>query len=282
MRRSHAVAVLAAVIAAVLVVDLPSAAATKASPAAEPSAFAKSSAFSCNLRWSRSAARPGSGAGSFVRITGLCAEGPFASVLIEFPRNLIAARVGPQMDGARCTRRSPRSVRCTVRSATSHVGARVALREKRGQRPRITFFDRAGSRLPWISTGGASAPLGASAPPPPGSGFPQTPLQAEGTFTGGSGGCPVLTAFKANFVWTAQGSTLRIDQLGTTHTVFGTITTVSANEWSWQASTPSGDERYTNGVIRRNSGGTGFTATADYAFTTTNGCTETYKVTFTL
>ena len=282
MRRRHAAAALAAVIAAVLVAGLLSAAPTTAAPAAQPSAFAKASAFSCNLKWSRSAAKAGSGAGSFVRITGSCAEGPFASVLIEVPRNRIAARVRPQMDGARCTRPSARSVRCTMRSATSHVGARVALREKRAQRPKITFFDRAGRRLPWISTGGASAPLGASKPPPTGSGFPQTPLQAEGTFTGGSGGCPVLTAFKANFVWTVQGTTLRIDQLGTTHTVFGTITTVSANEWSWQASTTSGNERYTNGVIRRNSSGTGFTATADYAFTTANGCTETYKVTFTL
>ena len=64
--------------------------------------------------------------------------------------------------------------------------------------------------------------------------------------------------------------------------MFGTITNVSTIEWSWQASTASGNERYTNGVIRRNSSGTGFTATADYAFTRPNGCTETYKVTFTL
>jgi hypothetical protein len=170
-----------------------------------------------------------------------------------------------------------------MRSATSHVGARVAVRERRVLRPRITFFDRAGRVLPWISLAGAGAPLGGSAPPPPpppGAPFPQAPLQAEGTFTGGSGGCPVVTAFKANFVWTVTGTALRIDQLGTTHSVFGTITPVGATEWSWQASTASGNERYTNGVIRRD--GAGFTATADYAFTTVNGCTETYKATFTI
>jgi len=277
MLRGRVAGSLAAVIAATLVAGLLSAATTTAA-AAQPSVAEKASAFSCNLRWSRSAAR----VGSTVRITGLCAEGPFLSLLIEVPRNRIAANPAPKVDGARCARPTARAVRCTVRSATSHVGVRVALREKRAQRPKITFFDRAGKRLPWVSTGGANAPLGASAPPPAGPGFPQTALQAEGTFTGGSGGCPVATAFKANFVWTVQGTTLRIDQLGTTHTVFGTITTVSANEWSWQASTPAGDERYTNGVIRRNSSGTGFTATADYAFRTTNGCTETYRVTFTM
>ena len=221
--------------------------------------------------------------GPLVRITGSCAEGPFLSVLIEVPRNRIAANVPPHLDGGRCARPSARSDRCTIRSATSHVGVRIALREKRAQRPKITFFDRAGVRLPWISSGPAArAPLGASAPAPTGTAFPSAALQAEGTFTSGSGGCPVLTAFKANFVWTVQGTARRIDQLGTTHTVSGTITPVSANEWSWQASTPTGNERYTNGVIRRNSGGTGFTATADYAFVTTNGCTETYKVTFTM
>jgi hypothetical protein len=79
-----------------------------------------------------------------------------------------------------------------------------------------------------------------------------------------------------------QGTTLRIDQLGTTHTVFGTITAVSANQWSWQASAPAGNDRYTNGVMTRDSSGAGFTATADYAYTTTNGWTETYKATFTI
>ena len=229
------------------------------------------------------AAKAGSGAGSFVRITGSCAEGPFLAVLIEVPRNRVAAGIRAQVDGAsRCTRPTARSVRCTMRSATSHVGVRIPLREKRALRPKITFYDRAGGVLPWVSGGGANPPLGASPPVPTGSGFPQTPLQAEGTFTNGSGGCPVATAFRANFVWTVQGTALRIDQLGTTHTVLGTITPVSANEWRWQASTPTGNERYTNGIIRRNSGGTGFTATANYAFTTANGCTETYSATFTL
>lgn len=166
-----------------------------------------------------------------------------------------------------------------MRSATSHVGVRIGVRERRVNRPRVTFFDRAGRVLPWISRGGANSPLGSSPPPPSGSGFPQTPLQAEGTFTGGSGGCPVLTAFRANFVWQVTGNALRIDQLGTTHTVTGTITSVSANEWRWQAASASGNERYTNGVIRRASATT-FTAGADYAFTTAQGCTETYNVTF--
>jgi hypothetical protein len=169
-----------------------------------------------------------------------------------------------------------------MRSASSHVGVRIALREARAQRPKVTFFDRGGRRLPWLSTGGAQSPLGSSAPPPTTSAFPQTPLQAEGTFTGGSGGCPVATAFRANFVWQVQGNSLRIDQLGTTHTVSGTIASSGPDQWSWQASTPTGNERYSNGVIRRNVGGTGFTATANYAFTTPNGCTETYAVTFTL
>jgi hypothetical protein len=167
-----------------------------------------------------------------------------------------------------------------MRSASSNVGARIALLETKAQRPKVTFFDRAGKVLPWISQGGAASPLGSSPPPPSGPGFPQTPLEAEGTFAGGSGGCPVVTAFKANFVWQVQGNALRIDQRGTTHTVSGTITSVSANEWRWQAASPTGNERYSNGVIRRNSSGSGFTATADYAFTTTNGCTETYTATF--
>jgi hypothetical protein len=269
MRARHAAVAIAAVTAALLVAGLPAAGAKTVAAAA----------FSCNLKWSAGAAKTG----SVIRITGSCAEGPFLGVLVEVPRNRIAARPGPQVDGARrCTRPGPRSVRCTMRSASSHFGARIPVRERKAFRPKVTFFDRAGKVLRWVSTGGANSPLGASAPPPASTGFPQTPLQAEGSFTGGSGGCPVVTAFRANFIWTVQGTALRIDQMGTTHTVFGSITTVSANEWSWQARTDSGNERYTNGVIRRNSGGTGFTATADYAFTTVNGCTETYKATFTI
>ena len=278
MRTRHAAALVAAS-GALLVAGLPPAAATPGAPAA----VERASVFTCTLRWSGAAAKARSGAGSFVRITGSCAEGPFLAVLVELPRNRIAPNIRPQIDGAsRCTRPTVRSVRCTMRSATSHVGVRIGLREKRAQRPKITFYDRAGRVLQWVSGGGANPPLGASPPLPGGSGFPQTPLQAEGAFANGSGGCPVATAFRANFLWTVQGTTLRIDQFGTTHTVFGTITPLGANEWSWQASTPSGDERYTNGVIRRNAGGTGFTATAAYAFRTTNGCTETYSVTFTL
>jgi hypothetical protein len=253
-----------------------------ADAAESPREAAAPSAFSCSLRWSSSVVTQRGVRRALLRITGSCAEGPFAAVLIETPRDRIAPGALAHVDGAsRCTRPTQRSLRCTMRSATSHVGARITLREARAQRPRVTFFDSAGRKLPWVSTGGAQSPLGSSAPPPT-SGFPQTQLQAEGVFTGGSGGCPVATAFRANFVWHVQGTALRIDQLGTTHTVSGTITSVSANEWSWRASTPSGNERYTNGVIRRNTSGTGFTATADYAFTTTNGCTQTYKVTFTL
>ena len=250
-----------------------------ATAANEPRGLASASAFSCALKWSSGPSRA-AGAGSVLRIAGSCSEGPYGSVLIETPRNRLAPHFAPQVDGAaRCTRPSPRSVRCTMRR-TSTVGARIAVVEKNAQRPKVTFFDRAGKLLPWISRGGAASPLGSSPPPPPAPGFPQTPLEAEGTFSGGSGGCPVVTSFKANFVWHVQGSALRIDQRGTTHTVSGTIRSVSANEWTWQATSPTGNERYTNGVIRRNSGGSGFTATADYAFTTTNGCTETYKATF--
>lgn len=278
MSRRHAAA-LAAGTLAIVAASVPSAAATTGAPAA----VEKASVFTCTLRWSSAPARAGSGAGSFVRINGSCAEGPFLAVLVEVPRNRVAPGVRPQVDGAsRCTRPTARSVRCTMRSATSHVGIRIGLREKRAQRPKITFYDRAGRVLQWVSGGGANPPLGASPPLPTGSGFPQTPLQAEGTFTNGSGGCPVATAFRANFLWTVTGTALRIDQFGTTHTVFGTITQAGANQWSWQASTPTGNERYTNGVITRNAAGTGFTATANYAFTTANGCTETYSVTFVL
>lgn len=252
-----------------------------ATAAKQPRSLAAASAFSCALKWSSSPSKGAGAARSVLRITGLCSEGPYGGVLIEVPKNRIAARVPSQVDGAaRCTRPTQRSVRCTIRSASSNVGARIALLETRAQRPKVTFFDRAGRVLPWISRGGAASPLGSSPPPPSGPGFPQTPLEAEGTFAGGSGGCPVVTAFKANFVWQAQGTALRIDQRGTTHTVNGTITSVSANEWTWQAASPTGNERYTNGVIGRKSSGSGFTATADYAFTTTNGCTETYKATF--
>jgi hypothetical protein len=271
LRRST---LLAGIVAGLVVVLVPTAAAE------EPRSIAAASAFSCALKWSSSPVRAGA-ARSILRITGSCSEGPYGGVLIEVPRNRIAARAPLRVDGAkRCTRPTPRSVRCTMRSATSHVGARIALLETRARRPKVTFFDRAGRRLPWISRGGAASPLGSSPPPAAGPGFPQTALEAEGTFTGGSGGCPVATAFKANFVWQAQGNVLRIDQRGTTHTVSGTITSASANEWTWQAASPTGNERYTTGVVRRNSGGSGFTATADYAFTTTNGCTETYRATF--
>jgi hypothetical protein len=109
-------------------------------------------------------------------------------------------------------------------------------------------------------------------PPPPPFVLPNSPRQAVGTFTNGQGGCPGLpTSFTDNFlIGTPQPGQLVIQQPST-----GDVDTGPINpDGSFHVQRADGQESY-DGTI------TGDTATATNHYTT-QGCTETYQVTFTL
>ena len=123
----------------------------------------------------------------------------------------------------------------------------------------VTTIDFGGGRRIWVLS-----PEPAPPPAEPPFSLGESPVAAVITYTNGTGGCPVVTSFVIDAQFFAPGKgTLTITD-GTGRSVSGPIN----HDGSFDLR--SANESYKGKI-------TGSTATGTYAYTTANGCMETYN-----